>query len=114
MYGRLQGLNKQETMDQFGDAQVKLWRRSYDIAPPEGESLEMTAARAIPYFKNDILPRLKEGKNVLVSAHGNSLRSIVMYLDGLSKEEVLELELATGEPLIYDFENGVAKKDHLP
>jgi 2,3-bisphosphoglycerate-dependent phosphoglycerate mutase len=114
MYGRLQGLNKQETMDQFGDAQVKLWRRSYDIAPPEGESLEMTAARAIPYFKDDILPRLKEGKNVLVSAHGNSLRSIVMYLDGLSKEEVLELELATGEPLIYDFENGVAKKDHLP
>ena len=99
MYGRLQGLNKQETIDKYGADQVKIWRRSYDVAPPEGESLAMTAARAVPYFKEKVLPFLKAGKNVLISAHGNSLRAIVMHLMNLTKEEVLELELATGEPL---------------
>jgi 2,3-bisphosphoglycerate-dependent phosphoglycerate mutase len=102
MYGELQGLNKQETIDKYGAHQVKLWRRSYDIAPPGGESLEMTAARSIPYYLNEIVPKLKEGKNVFVSAHGNSLRGIVMHIDGLSKEEVLELEIPTGIPIVYD------------
>ena len=106
MYGKLQGMNKREMMDKFGEAQVKLWRRSYDVAPPDGESLEMTAARAIPYFKEKIVPYLNAGKNVFVSAHGNSLRSIVMYLDNLSRDEVVALELGTGVPLIYDFKDG--------
>jgi 2,3-bisphosphoglycerate-dependent phosphoglycerate mutase len=105
MYGKLQGLNKQETIDTYGADQVKLWRRSYDIAPPEGESLEMTADRAIPFFKNRILPLLNKGKNIFVCAHGNSLRAIVMYLENLTKEQVLQLELATGDPLIYQFQN---------
>lgn len=103
MYGRLQGLNKQETREKYGDEQVHRWRRSFDETPPEGESLAMTAARTIPYFKEKILPHLYQGKNVLISAHGNSLRSIVMFLDGLTKEEVVALELATGKPLFYAF-----------
>ncbi|MBA3602090.1 MAG: 2,3-bisphosphoglycerate-dependent phosphoglycerate mutase [Parachlamydiaceae bacterium] len=102
MYGKLQGLNKQKTIEKYGAEQVKLWRRSYDIAPPEGESLKMTAERTIPYFKENILPRLKQGENVFICAHGNSLRAIVMFLENLSKEEVLELEIATGVPLIYE------------
>lgn len=103
MYGELQGLNKAETMEKFGKEQVQIWRRSYDVAPPGGESLEMTAARSIPYFKDQILPALKNGLNVFISAHGNSLRSIIMFLDNLSKEEVVRLELATGEPILYDY-----------
>jgi|SRR5579872_2745069 len=103
MYGRLQGLNKQETMNKYGQEQVKLWRRSYDISPPEGESLQMTAQRTLPYFREMIIPALKQGKNVLVSAHGNSLRAIIMELDKLGKEEVLNLELPTGEPVIYRY-----------
>lgn len=106
MYGELQGLNKQETMDKYGEEQVRLWRRSYDVAPPKGESLEMTAARAIPYFQERIVPLLKQGKNVFISAHGNSLRAIVMSIEGLSKEAVLKLELATGAPLLYDYVQG--------
>lgn len=106
MYGELQGLNKAETMDKFGKEQVQIWRRSFDIAPPGGESLEMTAARSIPYFKEQIVPALKNGLNVLITAHGNSLRSIIMFLDNLSKEEVVKLELDTGVPIIYDY------KDH--
>jgi len=105
MYGDLQGLDKKETAEKFGDAQVKIWRRSFDTAPPGGESLAMTADRSIPYFVDNIVPFLREGKNVLVSAHGNSLRAIIMYLDNLSKDEVLHLEIATGEPIIYEFEN---------
>ncbi len=103
MYGQLQGLNKKETADQFGEAQVHIWRRSFDQAPPEGESLEMTAKRSIPYFQEKILPLLKEGKNVLISAHGNSLRAIIMFLDGLSNSQVMQLEISTGEPIIYTF-----------
>lgn len=103
MYGRLQGMNKQEMREKFGDEQVHRWRRSFDEAPPEGESLKDTAARSIPYFKERILPLLKEGKNVFIAAHGNSLRSIVMFLDDLSDEEVVRLEMATGEPVVYSF-----------
>lgn len=105
-YGELQGLNKAETAAKFGADQVKIWRRSYDVAPPGGESLEITAARSIPYFNKHVLPLLKEGKNVFISAHGNSLRSIIMSLDNLSKEEVLHLELATGDPIIYNYSHG--------
>jgi 2,3-bisphosphoglycerate-dependent phosphoglycerate mutase len=111
MYGRLQGMNKKEMMEKFGKEQVQRWRRSFDEAPPEGESLAMTAARTIPYFKEEILPLLNEGKNVFVSAHGNSLRSIVMFLDNLSKEQVVELELATGDPIVYSFASGKWSKD---
>lgn len=103
MYGELQGLNKAETRKKFGDEQVQIWRRSFDVCPPNGESLAMTAARSIPYFNNQVLPYLKQGKNVFISAHGNSLRSIIMHLDRLSKEEVLHLELSTGLPLLYEY-----------
>ncbi|MBI3312010.1 MAG: 2,3-bisphosphoglycerate-dependent phosphoglycerate mutase [Candidatus Omnitrophica bacterium] len=101
-YGDLQGLNKAETAKKFGDEQVRIWRRSYDVAPPGGESLKDTAARTIPYFESKILADLKTGKNVLVAAHGNSLRSIVMRLDKLTKEQVLALEIGTGVPIVYD------------
>jgi 2,3-bisphosphoglycerate-dependent phosphoglycerate mutase len=100
-YGDLQGLNKAETAEKFGKEQVHLWRRSYDVAPPGGESLKDTAARTLPYFEAHVLPDLRSGKNVLVSAHGNSLRSIVMHLDKLSEAQVLELNIATGVPIIY-------------
>ena len=111
MYGNLQGLNKEATRKKFGAEQVKIWRRSFDVAPPEGESLELTAARAIPYFKEKILPLLNQGKNVFISAHGNSLRSIVMFLDNLSKDEVLQLEIGTGVPILYTFEDGKWARD---
>lgn len=110
MYGRLQGLNKAETAKKYGDAQVQLWRRSYDTTPPEGESLEMTAQRTIPYFKKMIVPCLEKGQSVFVCAHGNSLRSIIMHLDHLTKEEVVNLEIATGDPIIYSFNKGIWKK----
>lgn len=110
MYGGLQGLNKQATIDKYGAEQVKLWRRSYDTAPPDGESLEMTAARTIPYFKETIELFLKQDKNVFISAHGNSLRSIVMHIENLSKEDVVQLEIKTGEPMIYDYSNGEYKR----
>lgn len=110
MYGALQGLNKQETMDQYGEAQVKIWRRSFDSAPPDGESLAMTAERSLPFFKEEILPRLEKGENVLISAHGNSLRAIVMHLENLSKEAVVELEIATGVPFLYNYDQGVCKR----
>src|ERR1700677_945839 len=103
-YGDLQGLDKAETAKKFGDEQVKIWRRSYDIAPPNGESLKDTAARTLPYFNAQIAPLLKEGKNVLVAAHGNSLRSIVMHLEHLTKEQVLELNLETAVPRVYDLD----------
>jgi 2,3-bisphosphoglycerate-dependent phosphoglycerate mutase len=102
MYGDLQGLNKAEAATRWGDAQVKLWRRSYDVRPPAGESLADTAARVLPFWESRILPDLRAGKNVLVAAHGNSLRALVMHLDGLSREQVLELEIPTGVPLLYD------------
>ncbi len=113
MYGELQGFDKDEMREKYGKEQVKIWRRSFDIAPPNGESLEMTAKRVIPYFQKVIYPYLKAGKNVFVSAHGNSLRSIVMYIDHLSKEEVLQLEIPTGKPLCYSYFKGSWQKKEI-
>ena len=113
-YGDLQGLDKAETAKKFGDAQVKIWRRSYDINPPNGESLKDTAARTLPYFEANILPLVQKGKNVLIAAHGNSLRSIVMHLDKLTKEQVLELNMGTGIPYVYDINrDGVIEKKEI-
>ncbi len=103
-YGSLQGLNKAETAKKYGAEQVHLWRRSYDVRPPDGESLEDTAARTLPFYNEHILADLKAGKNVLVSAHGNSLRSIVMELDQLGRDQVLELNIGTGIPLVYEID----------
>ncbi|RMF24651.1 MAG: 2,3-bisphosphoglycerate-dependent phosphoglycerate mutase [Deltaproteobacteria bacterium] len=105
-YGDLQGLNKQATAEKYGKEQVHLWRRSYDIAPPGGESLKDTAERTLPYFREHIVPDLDAGETVLVSAHGNSLRSIVMALDNLSKDEVVALEIGTGIPIVYEMGPG--------
>lgn len=104
-YGNLQGLDKTSTAKEFGQELVHLWRRSFSGRPPGGESLENTADRTIPYFQHRILTHLKNGDNVLVAAHGNSLRSIVMYLEQLSPEAVTHLELATGLPIIYDIDD---------
>lgn len=104
-YGELQGHNKAKTAELYGKEQVHLWRRSYDIPPPNGECLKDTAARTIPFFTDVILPELQNGKNVLVVAHGNSLRSIVMYLDKLSEQQVLDLEIATGVPIHYEYQS---------
>lgn len=101
-YGDLQGLNKDETAQKFGADQVKIWRRSYDVPPPNGESLKDTAARALPYFYDKILPVLQSGKDVIISAHGNSLRAIVMKLDNLSEQEIVELNIPNGVPIVYD------------
>ena len=101
-YGDLQGLDKDETRKKYGAKQVHIWRRSYDVPPPNGESLQKTAARTLPFFENSILGDVRQGKNVLVVAHGNSNRAIVMQLDALSTEEVPKLELLTGEPLVYE------------
>jgi len=101
MYGELQGLNKKETADKFGEDKVREWRRSYDIPPPNGESLEMCAERAVKYFVEMVVPELASGKNIMIAAHGNSLRAIIMYLDKLTSQEVIELELTTGIPMLY-------------
>ncbi|MEP0822924.1 MAG: 2,3-bisphosphoglycerate-dependent phosphoglycerate mutase [Ignavibacterium sp.] len=114
-YGALQGKNKAEIGRQYGEEQLKIWRRSYDVPPPSdktelnpdgiSESLKDTAARTLPYFESKILSDILAGKNIIVSAHGNSLRSIVMKLDGLSKEQVLELNIPTGAPLLYVYDH---------
>lgn len=119
-YGALQGKNKAEIGAQYGEAQLKIWRRSYDVPPPKevtelnpdgiSESLKDTAARTLPYFQSRILPLVMAGKNVIVAAHGNSLRSIVMDLDNLSRDEVLELNIPTGVPLLYVYEGGKIKE----
>lgn len=105
MYGELQGKNKQKTREEFGDNQVQIWRRSYATAPPKGESLKDTAERTLPYFKEKIIPLLDLGKNILISAHGNSLRSITMFIEDLSEEEIVKVEIPTGKPIIYNYEN---------
>ncbi|KAI7728406.1 hypothetical protein M8C21_009490 [Ambrosia artemisiifolia] len=106
MYGDLQGLNKQETAEVFGKEQVLRWRRTYEVRPPNGESLEMCLKRAVTYFKDNIEPQLMAGKHVMVVAHANSLRSIIMYLDNLSPQEVINLELSTGVPMLYVYKDG--------
>ena len=100
-YGDLVGLNKDEARKKFGEEQVHIWRRSYDIPPPGGESLKMTSERTIPYFESEIMPEVKAGKTVMVCAHGNSNRSIVRDLDGLDDDAITRLELATGVPVVY-------------
>lgn len=112
-YGDLQGLNKADTAKRYGEEQVKIWRRSFDVPPPNGESLELTAKRTLPFYDRAIGGDLRQGKNVLVVAHGNSNRSIVMKLDNLTGEQVVALELGTGVPLVYELtkELEVLKKD---
>lgn len=103
-YGDLQGLNKQKTREKYGDEQVHIWRRSYDVNPPGGESLKDTCSRTIPYYEKHILKDLQEGKTVLVSAHGNSLRSITKYVENISDEEIPNVEIPTGIPIVYTFD----------
>ncbi len=124
-YGALQGKNKAEIGKQYGEEQLKLWRRSYDVPPPKekselnpegiSESLKDTAARTLPYFESTILPDIRSGLNIIVAAHGNSLRSIVMKLDNLSKEQVIELNIPTGVPLlyVYDEKGNIVRKGYL-
>lgn len=100
-YGELSGLNKDDARKQWGEEQVLIWRRSYDIPPPGGESLKDTAARVLPYYKNKIWPDVKAGKNVIVAAHGNSIRALIMYLEELSAQQIIEREVATGVPMVY-------------
>jgi 2,3-bisphosphoglycerate-dependent phosphoglycerate mutase len=105
-YGDLSGLNKDEARKKWGEEQVHIWRRSYDIPPPGGESLKDTAARVLPYYQARISPEVKAGRNVLVAAHGNSLRALIMHLENLSGEEIVARELGTGVPIIYEFGAG--------
>ena len=106
-YGMLEGLNKGETAEKYGVEQVHTWRRSFDIAPPGGESLKDTYNRVIPYFESHIHPRLKRKQNVLIVAHGNSLRALIMYLEQLSPEGIVQRKMSTGEPLIYGFDHNM-------
>ena len=103
-YGDLAGLNKDEAREKWGEEQVHIWRRSFDVPPPGGESLKNTAERVLPYF--EIMPKVKEGLNILVAAHGNSLRALVMELEKISSEEIVKLEIATGDPLTYEYSDG--------
>ena len=105
-YGELTGLNKDAARKKWGEDQVHIWRRSFDIPPPGGESVKDTAERVIPYFRDKILPLLIEDNNILISAHGNSLRALVMHIEGLSSEEILTREIATGQPISYEFFDG--------
>ena len=107
-YGDLQGLNKAETEKQYGAKQILMWRRSYDVAPPNGESLKNTYDRVVPYYTKEIEPALKKGKSVLVVAHGNSLRSLMMYLEHISREEIVNLNLATGVPRLYEMDTSLS------
>jgi 2,3-bisphosphoglycerate-dependent phosphoglycerate mutase len=106
MYGNLQGMNKAEMAREFGEDQVKQWRRSFATKPPEGESLKDTCERAWPYFQSKVIPHLEKGENVFIAAHGNSIRAIVMHLEKLREDEIVQLEIATGDPLIYTYDNG--------
>ena len=111
-YGELAGLNKDDARKQWGDEQVKLWRRSYDVAPPGGESLQDTAARVLPYYNTEILPRVLRGDSVLVAAHGNSLRALIMALEKLSPREIVGREIATGVPMIYRLNADASVAEH--
>ena len=107
-YGDLQGLNKDECREKWGKKQVQIWRRSYDIGPPGGESLKETGERVLPYFLSEIYPSILKGENIIVSAHGNSLRSLIKHLDNLSAKEIVKLEIPTGAPIHYLFDNNGA------
>ncbi len=111
-YGDLQGLNKDDIGKEYGSDQLKVWRRSYDIAPPNGESLKMTQERVLPYFHESIIPELQKGKNVLITAHGNSLRALIAELDKMSKEDILELNIPTATPIVYTLEHETLKVLH--
>lgn len=114
MYGDLQGLNKDECRAKFGAEQVHIWRRSYDTPPPGGESLKNTAERVLPYYYKRIEPMLRDGKNILVVAHGNSLRALIMHLEKLSGDEIVKVEIPTGIPILYELDNNlniISKKD---
>jgi len=110
MYGDLQGKNKDEMREEFGEEQVHIWRRSYDVAPPNGESLKDTADRVLPYFKKEIVPKIKAGETILISAHGNSLRALIMELEKLSPEEILKVEIPTGVPKVYELDENLNVK----
>ena len=113
-YGDLQGLNKDECREKWGKKQVQIWRRSYDIGPPGGESLKETGERVLPYFLSEIYPSILKGENIIVSAHGNSLRSLIKHLDNLSSDEIVKLEIPTGAPIHYLFDNNgsvISKKN---
>jgi 2,3-bisphosphoglycerate-dependent phosphoglycerate mutase len=112
MYGELQGLNKAETAEKYGEQQVKIWRRSYDVRPPGGESLKDTAERVLPYYEQTIKPYLLKGEAILVAAHGNSLRALIMELEQVSREQVLELNVPTGAPLLYELDKTGKVVDH--
>ena len=112
-YGDLSGLNKDDARAKWGEEQVLIWRRSYDVPPPGGESLKDTAARTLPYYEDRILPVVRAGETVLVAAHGNSLRSMVMAIEGLTPDEILKRELATGEPVIYRISKNGKLKEKL-
>ncbi|WP_422364373.1 2,3-bisphosphoglycerate-dependent phosphoglycerate mutase [Pyruvatibacter mobilis] len=112
-YGDLAGLNKDDAREKWGEEQVHIWRRSFDVPPPGGESLKMTAERVLPYFEAEILPKVLGGKRVLVAAHGNSLRALVMQLDKLGPDEIVEVNIATGVPIAYELDdngNVISKK----
>ncbi len=116
-YGELSGLNKDEARQKWGEEQVLDWRRSFDIPPPGGESLKDTLARVRPYYESAIWPQMSQGKNVIIAAHGNSLRALIMTLEGLSKDEILQRELATGAPILYRLGadgRSIDRKDLLP
>src|SRR6185295_6377256 len=112
-YGELVGLNKDDARKKWGDEQVQKWRRSYDVAPPGGESLKDTVARALPYFVQEILPRVLRGERTIVAAHGNSLRALVMVLERLSPEGILKRELATGVPILYHLNSDSSVSEKL-
>lgn len=109
-YGDLTGLNKDDARKKWGEEQVKIWRRSYDVPPPSGESLKDTSERVLPYFKKEILPLIINGNNILISAHGNSLRALVMFIEKLSPEEILQKEISTGQPITYAFKENSFKE----
>lgn len=114
-YGSLAGLNKDDARKKWGDEQVHIWRRSFDIPPPDGESLKDTADRVLPYFKTEIMPKVISGSSILIAAHGNSLRALIMKLDSISPEDIVKLEIPTGAPIQYEFtpDGIVDKKTNL-
>ena len=109
-YGDLTGMNKDQARAEFGEEQVHIWRRSYDVPPPGGESLKNTYDRVVPYFQEKVFTQLESGKNILIAAHGNSLRSLVKYIENISEENILKFEIATGEPLFYEYISGKLKR----